>query len=565
MLSQHTPSSKRRSVLRGLCASLLTTLGLALSAPAQMTDLAEDQSYEEALREYRGFVDRPSLYKRMWGRELLAATRDPRALEVLMKTYRKPEEPQQVNKYLITSLVMRVWGNDLSLATLGDWRGQNKKTTDSWLWYKTLLPTAVKHFEVIFDIARDNRDPFLRAAAMQSLADQLANSNSPDELPEFLSEMLTELPKKELERALRIEGVTAILLAMKPVLREDPWKEICRTLILQFDDEDTPQRTKVNIARMLTEAFEVPNLGLSSRWWQSELDRNPNRVNRQGPTQTVPFFSLRTIGYRFVYVIDASDSMLVPVTDREKKDLGPITGGDKPEPGEPGFVPGEDDIEWSRVVNRFDAAQEYLRLSLQSLSPEHEFAVVLFGSEAELLESTPRMIRATPANVRRVLKELQEIEPGPVVDRRPHGTLRGDTNLYGGLRMAFQITAKGETRSESYIDKKALFNGCDTIFLLSDGAPNFDDFLERDTPDPGDQAGDNETGEKLENTEFLNYQGPYVHGLQLYQLDDLRRMNLFRRAELHCVGIGEANHQLLEAMAEIGHGQAVKVEGTRGR
>ena len=51
----------------------------------------------------------------------------------------------------------------------------------------------------------------------------------------------------------------------------------------------------------------------------------------------------------------------------------------------------------------------------------------------------------------------------------------------------------------------------------------------------------------------------------LYQLDDLRRLNLFRRAELHCVGIGEANHQLPDAMAEIGHGQAVKVEGTRGR
>jgi hypothetical protein len=38
-------------------------------------------------------------------------------------------------------------------------------------------------------------------------------------------------------------------------------------------------------------------------------------------------------------------------------------------------------------------------------------------------------------------------------------------------------------------------------------------------------------------------------------------MNLFRKAEIHCVGIGEANHDLLRRIADIGLGQALRVEG----
>ena len=43
------------------------------------------------------------------------------------------------------------------------------------------------------------------------------------------------------------------------------------------------------------------------------------------------FFGVRTLGDRICYVIDASDSMLTPVTEKEKKRLAAITG--PPQPG----------------------------------------------------------------------------------------------------------------------------------------------------------------------------------------------------------------------------------------
>jgi hypothetical protein len=40
-------------------------------------------------------------------------------------------------------------------------------------------------------------------------------------------------------------------------------------------------------------------------------------------------------------------------------------------------------------------------------------------------------------------------------------------------------------------------------------------------------------------------------------------MNLFRKAEINCVGIGEANHGLLDRIARLGCGTAIKIEGEK--
>ena len=103
----------------------------------------------------------------------------------------------------------------------------------------------------------------------------------------------------------------------------------------------------------------------------------------------------------------------------------------------------------------------------------------------------------------------------------------------------------------------------DTIFLLSDGAPSWDDFDEVDARDPEDQAGDPETHQKYQNVDRLRFQGPYAHPPYSHLVDDIERMNLFRKAEIHCVGIGEANQDLLDAIAKIGGGKSIRIQGEK--
>ena len=533
----------------------------ALAAPILSQQEPTGAEYESVLARYKGYVARPSLQKRTKGRELLAGTRDPRALEVLIQSYAKPEEPKDFVRYLIASKTMRAFQGKAQPEELAAWRKKHDDAADAWLWFETLRYTAEKDVPGIRDIAFGKDDPFVRAAALEALAERGRRVGSNMEAAGLCLEILNDLPKKDVERALMLGAVASLVHANHRRLRDDPWKPVAELLIRNLDEEDTPHRSKVVIARYLADALKSPNLGLEAHWWLNELERKPRGSTGGGATTTVPFFSLRTTGYRFAYVIDASDSMLQRVTDRERKDLGPTTGAQKPEAKEGGFVPEESDIDWGRVITRFDAAREYIRLSLSSLSPEHEFAIILFGDSAVPLKSTPRLVPATPKNVRAALFELERIEAGPPTEKRIFGQLLGKTNLHAGLRTAFEFTGKTSTKQAEYVDSRALVDGADTLFVLTDGAPSTDDYVTKDRPEADDNAGDQETGISTQKTEFLWFYGPYAEPPFDDLVEEVRRLNLVRRAEIHCVGIGEANHDLMKRIANLGLGQAIRVRG----
>ena len=122
------------------------------------------------------------------------------------------------------------------------------------------------------------------------------------------------------------------------------------------------------------------------------------------------------------------------------------------------------------------------------------------------------------------------------------------------------MTNSGITKKAEYADTKSMLEGCDTVFILSDGAPSTDDWLMRDKAEDHDQAGDPESHHKQEKTEFLIFQGPYADGQYTFLVEDVERMNLLRRCEIHCVAIGEARDQLLESISKIGHGQSIRID-----
>lgn len=540
---------------------LLLSLCCAVSILPAQRPTAEPVDFDAAVMKYREWIKRPSLYKRTAARITLAATLDPRALGMLIESHAKPEEPKAVVRNLIATIAMSAFGRSADSLALARWRDANERAEHAWLWFETQRYTADRDFEHLREQAMTHSDPYLRSVALEAVADRASRVEGIPGAAALCLATLAELPRKEVERALAIEGVASILAAHGSYVRGDEWRPVAEALIDTFDDDSMPHHAKVVVARQLARIFDCPNLGFDSHWWRGELASKPRPTNAGGGTRSVPFASLRTTGFRFAYVIDASDSMLQRVTDRERKEFGPTTGGrPKPKP-KPGEVPDADDIDWRRVVTRFDAAREFLRVSLRNMSDEHEFVVVLFGDEAKLLDATPKLVKATPRNIQAAIAGLDAIEAGPPTEKRPIGQLMGKTNLHAGFTAAFAVTGGRPAKGDPYVDGKSMLDGCDTLFVLSDGAPSWDDFAEVDAADPGDQAGDQETGRLFENKPQLIFQGPFARSPFDLLVADVRRLNLFRRAEINCVGIGEANHRLLKSLADVGGGTALKIDG----
>lgn len=162
------------------------------------------------------------------------------------------------------------------------------------------------------------------------------------------------------------------------------------------------------------------------------------------------------------------------------------------------------------------------------------------------------MLPATKRNTERVLAELASIQPGAPSSQLPDGTLRGRTNLHGGLHRAFKLGDKGLVQTHEYVDPRTLDEGCDTIFILSDGAPNHCDWTAGDTRDPEDSRGYYESGVPASDAPMKNFVAYYRHP---EMFDEVRRLNLFRKVEIHCIGIGEPDSQMLRTIAGLGAGQ----------
>src|SRR5690606_20248417 len=133
------------------------------------------------------------------------------------------------------------------------------------------------------------------------------------------------------------------------------------------------------------------------------------------------FFGITDYGRSIAYVIDASDSMLEPLTPRELQEMVPLTGANA-DKNAGSDARAERAIDWSKVKSRYDAARELLKLALARIEKDQRFTVVLFGDQAEYLAATPRLVTASSSNIDKVCKEIDAIVVGHRRAERPHGT-----------------------------------------------------------------------------------------------------------------------------------------------
>ncbi|MCB9879264.1 MAG: hypothetical protein H6835_16840 [Planctomycetes bacterium] len=533
-------------------------------AVAQRTITWPQKTFEEQLARYQECIKRKPFVHHWEAREVLGQHGDARALPILIDDYDKvkPKDHAEYVRYTIAEVFGREFQGKDAVAPLRALRHDHRGPGDVWLWYETLRTQidAEGDAEAI-EVATTDKSAAIRAAAILALGHARSGKVELAIVPNCV-----EFPKKEGDRMVLLGAMTGALFDTRKRLNEEGYRSALTAYIGLLDDKLKLSHTaKVQMARHLQIILKAPAPFMNPEAWIEILSRGDINLPKNTTTAAVPrFFGIETDGDRLVYVVDMSDSMLKKIEAEKPK--GPITGPKKKP--KKGAILDESDIPWHLIQTRWDLARENLRISLSRLTPDKQFCVVWFGSEAGTLDACKGMVKASRGNIDKVMAELDEVKPrmsanNPNEVIPPEGKLRGDTNLHGGLRLAYALQQKGFAEEFAYVDADALSEGCDTILLLSDGDPSVDDFLLMDTNyNEGKTILSFERGEAAPSTPQVNYSGPFVsQGIAECPtlIADVRRMNAFRRVRLHAVGFGEANMQLLGLLAEIGQGESFAV------
>ena len=512
--------------------------------------VAQSSGYETALARYRECLGRIPLYYHTVGRARLAATGTPEALQVLAEDYASPKSHAEQARYALATLFGRHFDDEAHLPALAAMRTAHDKDADAWLWMRTLAAeTRIDGDRAALAIATDpKRSAIQRAAAIAAIG--AADGAS---LKAAVVANCVEFPRAEADRMVLLGAMTGALWQQKERVNDDDYCEALTAYIsLLGRDVRLGHTAKVQMARHLQWILNAPAMFENEQAWQQMLARGDVKTNRDRRTRAQPsFFGIESEGERICYVVDMSDSMCKPISP-DARPKGPITG---PRKRKRGLALDESDLPWHEIYTRWDLAREQLRISLSRLTPDKHFSIVWFGTEAGPIAATKGMVKATKSRIKKAMAELDAIPIGPPRSGvAPDGVLRGRTNLHAGLRMAFALSGKGFASENAYVDRGPLTKGCDTVFLLSDGSPSWDDFGVT-APDYGEGQTvlDNEYNRAAARTPLIEYFGPYTDPAWL--VEDTRRMNVFRRIRIHCVGLGEANQNLLERLAEIGNGE----------
>ena len=503
-----------------------------------------------------------------------------------------------------------------------------KSSPDIWGVYCAACILALErdpeiNMELLEYIGKSSTPAVNRAALLEALS-----RGGFEALRRVLEVLLDEKFKGSAEDTVLFEAtVWAAARAYKPLHKPDQpvleeWRQVFDGILLRLDNKKIHQRSIREAALALQYCFGTKHPYQYPAMWLQVFDSGKDPLGDDGRT-IANFMGLDILGQRILFVIDASDSMLNPLTDEDKDAIrNPITQGkrDKKKHGDDGY-----EINWDRVRTRFDAAREHVKWTLSRLGKDKQVAVVLFGDKAEPLPFTRGFIDCSKTAIKKIYAALDSVRAGEpaenMKEKRPYGVLKGDTNYYDALLTAFRTGRSGIINSpREHWDLKLIEDGADSIFLLSDGSPITDGFsgqtpnieYEYDTyslsdnkqgegewieipghdaiPEREVEVRDPETGivtkrkipgspavpprkmwkQKIHIKDEYQYThniGPYANQnassvffrspAMVNFLAELDRMNLVRRVQIHCVGIGEAQMGWLKPIAEHGRGQAL--------
>jgi hypothetical protein len=183
------------------------------------------------------------------------------------------------------------------------------------------------------------------------------------------------------------------------------------------------------------------------------------------------------------------------------------------------------------VRTKLDLAKVELNWTLSKLPEDMSFNVVVYEAKHRMIdETTEGLVQATEANKQRFRTLVLGLKAN------------GGTNIHGSLTRALRITKRKPVEADPALDKRAMLEGADTIFFLTDGRPSWSD----------DSTGYGEVHPKwgaIGNGKFCKPDAI---------LGDISRINTFRKVVIHTIGISEDHDkELMEKLAHQNHGEYV--------
>jgi VWA domain-containing protein len=211
-----------------------------------------------------------------------------------------------------------------------------------------------------------------------------------------------------------------------------------------------------------------------------------NRRRGRGGNSGNSFYGIETKAKHIMYILDISGSMLAD--SRPGKNTA--KQGEQPE-GEKGH-------------RRIDQAIAQLKRSIESIPSNGSFNIIFYNQDVNIWRKG--MQKASKKNKKEAVNWADTVEA------------TGRTNIFDSVEMAFQVAGRG-TFDKHY--KVAV----ETIFLLSDGAPN--------------------EGRITETSPFL---------------EEVKKLNRLAKVQIHTVGLGGGGvGGLLRQLAEQNHGEFVSI------
>ncbi|MCA8940364.1 MAG: hypothetical protein KDB07_11170, partial [Planctomycetes bacterium] len=419
--------------LAGLAASLVLTRTESHAAnPQAPADWVN--GWSGCLDYYNKSMKKNSLDRRTKGMVTLAATRDKRAITLLADRYAKAEEPYDYVRAIAINTLMSYRTQDDHKDSLNIFAASNKKSRDNWLHYRVWKNNNRNSADVgeALDIAKDSKaDPWFRAAAIRMVAESSIESIEKLRLAMGLINSEAKLDEKGIypDAIYRI-GAAQLLEGAGADHDSDEFKITFEAVIAQLDLPKLPRAVKLAIARHLRKVFAIDTAYVNAGGWKQvmmeqaqgrrDADKGIGPVGgerdgwgKTGVKKKEPepsFAGIPSNGDRFAYVIDISDSMLQPIKKPEVKPKdpppkGPITGkaGKKKEEEDKkkkkkdaSDLPSEEDIDWTKIKNRFELAREYLKISLlrtlaiselkENKDRDMYFTIIFYNENAEFLK-----------------------------------------------------------------------------------------------------------------------------------------------------------------------------------
>jgi len=264
----------------------------------------------------------------------------------------------------------------------------------------------------------DAKNPYIKCAALEAVR-QAKASRFTDDVVNILLEENEEWARKWLivpintlaclEDIVDTANKEAVIKAVEAVV---VWEE--RKICLD-------ERVRFFGSKMLNEITgEAADMASTFywKWWVAQMkavgavDNSKKPDGKRSKTAAVPpVFDTAPVGKRFVFVIDCSDSMKLPLKitleeiEKRKKESGPVSGrrkGEKAPDGEEEKDPDADNplrrLPWKEIETKMDLARFELSRAIKEFVGDRYFAIVVYGTEHECppaAGSTPTRPTAT--------------------------------------------------------------------------------------------------------------------------------------------------------------------------